>query len=64
MDKNAIVKVDGMEYPVTMREKAYKTGSKGYYVWGKITINGKQYQVVGNFIEIGSKNVQASLPDQ
>ena len=36
-------------------EKAFKTGSKGYFGMGKIEINGKRYQVQVQMVEIGSK---------
>jgi len=38
------------------KPKAFKSGSRGYYVWGKATDSeGKRYQVICNLVEIGSK---------
>ena len=36
-------------------EKAFKTGSKGYFGMGKIQIGEKRYQVQVQLVEIGSK---------
>jgi hypothetical protein len=36
-------------------EKAFKTGSKGFYGMGKIQIGEKRYQVQIQLVEIGSK---------
>jgi hypothetical protein len=36
-------------------EKVFKTGSRGYYGMGKITIGEKRYQVQIQLVEIGSK---------
>jgi len=46
---------NGNEYPVKAKEKDFKTGSRGYYVHGKLEIDGKRYQLGGNLVEIGSK---------
>jgi hypothetical protein len=35
--------------------KEFKTGSKGYYANGKISIGEKRYQVQVQMVEIGSK---------
>lgn len=35
--------------------KEFKTGSKGYYPMGKISIGEKHYQVQVQLVEIGSK---------
>jgi len=56
MDKLAIVEIE--ENPkgaLTLRAREFKTGSKGYMIFGKLTIDGKRYQVMGNVVEIGSK---------
>jgi hypothetical protein len=37
------------------KAKTFKTGSKGYFVFGKVLLNGKRYQLTGNLVEIGSK---------
>jgi hypothetical protein len=39
-------------------EKAFKTGSKGYYANGKTELNGKRYQVQIQLVEIGSKGAK------
>jgi hypothetical protein len=36
-------------------EKAFKTGSKGFFGMGKIQIGEKRYQVQVQLVEIGSK---------
>mgnify|MGYP001417831568 CR=1 FL=1 len=36
-------------------EKAFKTGSKGYFGMGKIQIGEKRYQAQVQLVEIGSK---------
>ena len=37
-------------------ERQFKTGSRGFYGSGKVTLtNGKRYQVSVNVVEIGSK---------
>ncbi len=36
-------------------EKAFKTGSRGYFGMGKVEFNGKRYQVQVQLVEIGSK---------
>lgn len=52
----ATILVDGHSAgAVDLLEKTFKTGSKGYYANGKIVIDGKKFQVGGNFVEIGSK---------
>lgn len=45
--------------PVTARPKTYSTGSRGFYVWSKVTVDGKRYQLSGNLVEIGSKNASS-----
>ena len=40
---------------MTADPKEFKTGSKGYYSNGKITIGEKRYQVQVQLVEIGSK---------
>ena len=45
--------------PVTvlsLPEKEFKTGSKGYFAIGKASIDEKRYQVQIQLVEIGSKN--------
>jgi hypothetical protein len=40
---------------VTVPEKAFKTGSKGFYTNGKCEVHGKRYQMSVQLVEIGSK---------
>ena len=53
-----ILTIDGSQnVPMGVKAREFKTGSVGYYAWGKITHpNGKRYQVSMNLVEIGSKN--------
>lgn len=39
----------------SLQPKVFKTGSRGYLAMGKVTIDGKRYQVNVQAIEIGSK---------
>ena len=54
-DKTIIIVTDGKENAVSARPKNFKTGSRGFYVWGKVLMGGKKYQLSGNLVEIGSK---------
>lgn len=36
--------------------KQFKTGSKGYFGTGKVSIDGKRYQAQLQLVEVGSKN--------
>lgn len=36
-------------------DKPFSSGAEGYYTSGKITIDGKRYQVSCSVVEIGSK---------
>ena len=40
---------------MTADPKEFKTGSKGYYAMGKVSIGEKRYQVQVQLVEIGSK---------
>lgn len=40
---------------MTLPEKVFKTGSRGFYANGKMEIEGKRYQVQIQMVEIGSK---------
>jgi hypothetical protein len=42
---------------IELKEKIFKTGSKGYHGFGKIDINGKKHQINFMLIEIGTKKV-------
>lgn len=39
----------------TLPPKEFKTGSRGFYVNGKVEIDGKRYQTQVQLVEIGSK---------
>jgi len=41
-------------------ERPFKSGSRGWFASGKITLDGKRYQVSCSVVEIGSKPAQAS----
>ena len=38
-----------------MQAKQFRTGSRGYNFGGKISWNGKRYQLTVNMVEIGSR---------
>ena len=44
----------GNEFAISAKEKEFKTGSRGYFLNGKMTLDGKRYQLSGNLVEIGS----------
>lgn len=46
---------NGNEYAVKAKEKVFNTGSKGYYLSGKLEMDGKRYQLGGNLVLIHSK---------
>lgn len=52
-------KLISIDQPITARPKKFSTGSVGYYVWGKVTLDGKTYQLGGNLVEVGSKKKKA-----
>jgi hypothetical protein len=54
-DKTLVIKSGEEESVVTIRPKTFKTGSKGYFAFGKVTIDGKRYQLSGFVVEIGSR---------
>ncbi|MEM2260821.1 MAG: hypothetical protein QXK24_00070 [Ignisphaera sp.] len=56
--KILVIKTDVGEFPVVCKERTFKTGSKGYGLYAKVIFEGKRYQLVGNLIEIGSKQTQ------
>lgn len=49
-------KVVGM---ITLPQKQFKTGSRGFYGNTKLEIDGKRYQVQVQMVEIGSKSPAA-----
>ena len=57
---NVSVVVDGVASSfLYTKAKTFKSGSKGFYVWGKAQDReGKRYQVILNLVEIGSKPKQ------
>ena len=44
---------------LTVDEKNFKTGSRGFHGQGKVDFNGKKYQTQVQMVEIGSKNTPA-----
>ncbi len=44
-----------MVYTGELKERKFRTGSRGYHLGDKVIINGKEYQVNFLLIEIGSK---------
>jgi hypothetical protein len=40
---------------VSLNEKTFSTGSRGYYASAKLEIKGKRYQANFQLVEIGSK---------
>lgn len=52
----AVIKSENEEKSFPLAEKKFKTGSRGYYGFGKMEISGKRYQANLMLIEIGSKN--------
>ena len=49
------IKKDNQAVGILTAEKAFKTGSRGYFGMGKIQIDDKRYQVQVQLVEIGSK---------
>lgn len=45
-----------------LEERTFKTGSRGYGLYGKIVVDGVRYQIACNIIEIGSKPAELLLP--
>ena len=54
-EKIMVMTVDGKQSVVTAKPKDFKTGSRGYFVFGKVMVGDKRYQMSGNLVEIGSK---------
>ena len=54
MPKN-LPKITLNGHPLWRKKRTFSTGSRGYYAWGQVEINGKRYQVICNLVEIGSK---------
>lgn len=54
--KDETGKVVGM---ITLPQKQFKTGSRGFYGNTKMEIDGKRYQVQVQMVEIGSKPSEA-----
>jgi len=55
---NAVVRDDMNQtlQVVDLEAKNFKTGSRGFYGNGKLSINGKKYQASCLLVEIGSGN--------
>jgi len=53
---NAVVRDDMNQtlQVVDLQAKNFKTGSRGFYGNGKLSVNGKRYQVSCLLVEIGS----------
>ena len=48
--------LDGRTAPMRVKAKTFRTGSRGYYVWGKAEDpEGTRYQVICSLVEIGSR---------
>lgn len=43
------------QYEISADPKIFSTGSHGFYAGGKITVDGKRYQVSCNLVEVGTK---------
>ena len=56
--RNVVLMVDGISYPMRLKEMEFKTGSIGYNLSGKVNGGelGKGFQVSANIVQIGSKN--------
>ena len=50
-----VLKLNGEKKEFPLKDKVFRTGSVGYYAFGKIEIRGKRYQISCNVVEIGSK---------
>jgi hypothetical protein len=53
MDQDTVMVKIGDDV-IIAKAKEFKTGSKGFFANGKVTINGKSHQVSANIVEIGS----------
>lgn len=56
------VVVNGVQNSVDSKEKTFSTGSRGFWIGGRVQIDGKRYQMSGNLVEIGSKPAGAGEP--
>jgi hypothetical protein len=54
-DKAVTLKSGQDESVLTAREKEFKTGSSGFFVFGKAMVDGKRCQFSGYAVIIGSK---------
>jgi len=55
---SAALIINGVSYPMSLKEKTFTTGSIGYMLYGKVVGNGmtgRGFQVSGNVVQIGSK---------
>ena len=54
--RSAVVLVDSQHAgSLVLKPKEFSTGSRGFYGHGKLVIDGKEYQVGANVVEIGTK---------
>lgn len=49
---------------LTVPEKEFKTGSKGYFANSKVDLHGKKYQLQVQLVEIGSKKHSEAEQEQ
>jgi len=54
------LKIDGQE--ILAVEKTFSTGSTGYWAGGKVTLEGKVYQVSASIVLVGSKPANKPAP--
>lgn len=45
---------------IELNPKTFKTGSRGYHGYGKLSVNGSRYQANLMLVEIGSKKAKKS----
>jgi hypothetical protein len=51
----ATIQLNGSKQNFIISKKDFKTGSRGYYGFGKMMVGDKNYQVSIQCVEIGSK---------
>jgi len=55
MPENNVLDIKVGTEKLSAEHRTFKTGSVGYWAGGKVTLNGKRYQVSISIVEIGSK---------
>ena len=53
--ENLTISVDGNSSPLGSKAKTFSTGSTGYFIYGKVDVDGVPHQMSGNLVKIGSK---------